>query len=59
MGTYEILGKLLPRYDTYVECSARSMRRASVDTFAAPISDLEYRLSTDSTLDIFTMKPKV
>ncbi|KAH8835154.1 hypothetical protein DL96DRAFT_1702156 [Flagelloscypha sp. PMI_526] len=34
-------------------------RRGSSNTMNSPISDLERRLATERTLDIFTMKPKV
>ncbi|PPQ64415.1 hypothetical protein CVT26_002122 [Gymnopilus dilepis] len=35
-----------------------SLSRASTQTLSMPISDLERRLSTERTLDIFTMTPK-
>ncbi|KAF8912751.1 hypothetical protein CPB84DRAFT_1841193 [Gymnopilus junonius] len=35
-----------------------SLSRASTQTLSMPISDLERRLSTERTLDIFTMAPK-
>lgn len=38
---------------------ATSLSRASTQTLSMPISDLERRLATDRTLDIFTMTPKV
>jgi hypothetical protein len=40
------------------ETAFTSISRASTATLARPISDLERRLSTDRTLDIFTMTPK-
>ncbi|KAF9473120.1 hypothetical protein BDN70DRAFT_412046 [Pholiota conissans] len=40
------------------ESEATSLSRASTQTLAMPISDLERRLATDRTLDIFTMTPK-
>ncbi|KAL0951069.1 hypothetical protein HGRIS_007807 [Hohenbuehelia grisea] len=39
--------------------TATSISRTSTQTMKMPISDLERRLSTHRTLDIFTMKPKV
>jgi hypothetical protein len=36
-----------------------SHNRASTQTISMPITDLEQRLVTDRTLDIFTMTPKV
>ncbi|KAJ7706091.1 hypothetical protein B0H17DRAFT_919770 [Mycena rosella] len=41
------------------ETASTSISRVSSTTMTAPISDLERRLSTQRTLDIFTMKPKV
>jgi len=41
------------------ETATTSVSRASSATLSMPISDLERRLSTQQTLDIFTMKPKV
>ncbi|KAF9569659.1 hypothetical protein CPC08DRAFT_812654 [Agrocybe pediades] len=40
------------------ESGATSMSRASTQTLSMPISDLERRLSTERTLDIFSMTPK-
>ncbi|KAJ7110131.1 hypothetical protein C8R44DRAFT_634827 [Mycena epipterygia] len=41
------------------ETTSTSTSRVSSTTMTMPISDLERRLSTQRTLDIFTMKPKV
>ncbi|KAJ6610077.1 hypothetical protein B0H10DRAFT_2294124 [Mycena sp. CBHHK59/15] len=41
------------------ETASTSISRVSSTTMTTPISDLERRLSTQRTLDIFTMKPKV
>ncbi|KAF7310974.1 hypothetical protein HMN09_00640700 [Mycena chlorophos] len=41
------------------ETASTSISRVSSTTMTAPISDLERRLSTQQTLDIFTMRPKV
>lgn len=41
------------------ETASTSISRASHSTMPMPISDLEHRLSTVRTLDIFSMKPKV
>ncbi|KAJ7293659.1 hypothetical protein C8J57DRAFT_1429420 [Mycena rebaudengoi] len=41
------------------ETASTSISRVSSNTMTMPISDLERRLSTQRTLDIFTMKPKV
>ncbi|KAJ7492541.1 hypothetical protein FB451DRAFT_1022669 [Mycena latifolia] len=41
------------------ETASTSISRVSSATMTMPISDLERRLSTQRTLDIFTMKPKV
>ncbi|KAJ8521419.1 hypothetical protein ONZ45_g1852 [Pleurotus djamor] len=41
------------------DTEATTLSRASSTTMTMPISDLEHRLSTSRTLDIFTMKPKV
>ncbi|KAJ7181743.1 hypothetical protein C8R43DRAFT_870034 [Mycena crocata] len=41
------------------ETASTSISRVSSTTMTMPISDLERRLSTQRTLDIFTMKPKV
>ncbi|KAG6842579.1 hypothetical protein C0991_000105 [Blastosporella zonata] len=41
------------------ETTSTSVSGASSATLSMPISDLERRLSTQRTLDIFTMKPKV
>ncbi|KAJ7225440.1 hypothetical protein GGX14DRAFT_349184 [Mycena pura] len=41
------------------ETASTSISRVSSRTMTMPISDLERRLSTQRTLDIFTMKPKV
>ncbi|KDR85085.1 hypothetical protein GALMADRAFT_233698 [Galerina marginata CBS 339.88] len=40
------------------ESQSTSLSRASTQTLSMPISDLERRLSTERTLDIFTMAPK-
>lgn len=40
------------------ETTATSASRGSTSTLSMPISELEKRLKTDRTLDIFTMKPK-
>ncbi|KAG6845765.1 hypothetical protein H0H87_003819 [Tephrocybe sp. NHM501043] len=40
------------------ETASTSLSRTSSATLSMPISDLERRLSTQRTLDIFTMKPK-
>ncbi|KAF5377436.1 hypothetical protein D9615_005323 [Tricholomella constricta] len=40
------------------ETAMTSVSRTSSSTLSMPISDLERRLSTQRTLDIFTMKPK-
>ncbi|KAJ7925866.1 hypothetical protein B0H13DRAFT_2229483 [Mycena leptocephala] len=41
------------------ETASTSISRVSSATMTMPISDLERRLSTQRTLDIFTMRPKV
>lgn len=41
------------------ESESTSPSRASTQTLAMPISDLERRLATERTIDIFTMTPKV
>jgi hypothetical protein len=41
------------------ETASTSISRGSNATLSMPISDLERRLVTHRTLDIFTMKPKV
>ncbi|KAG6897345.1 hypothetical protein C0992_002271 [Termitomyces sp. T32_za158] len=41
------------------ETTTTPISRASSATLSTPISDLERRLSTQRTLDIFTMKPKI
>ncbi|KAJ7038107.1 hypothetical protein C8F04DRAFT_951678 [Mycena alexandri] len=41
------------------ETASTSISRVSSSTMTMPISDLERRLSTQRTLDIFTMRPKV
>ncbi|KAJ7837527.1 hypothetical protein B0H14DRAFT_3087209 [Mycena olivaceomarginata] len=41
------------------ETASTSISRVSSTTMTMPISDLERRLSTQRTLDIFTMRPKV
>ncbi|KAF9460804.1 hypothetical protein BDZ94DRAFT_1168832 [Collybia nuda] len=41
------------------ETASTSISRGSSATMSMPISDLERRLATQRTLDIFTMKPKV
>lgn len=41
------------------ETASTSISRSSSATLSMPISDLERRLVTHRTLDIFTMKPKV
>jgi hypothetical protein len=41
------------------ETASTSMGRVSSASLSMPITDLERRLATDKTLDIFTMKPKV
>ncbi|KAF7306995.1 hypothetical protein MIND_00492300 [Mycena indigotica] len=41
------------------DTASTSISRVSSTTMTAPISDLERRLSTQRTLDIFTMRPKV
>lgn len=41
------------------ETAATSAGRGSTSTLCMPVSELEKRLKTDRTLDIFTMKPKV
>ncbi|KAF9044802.1 hypothetical protein BDZ89DRAFT_1058899 [Hymenopellis radicata] len=49
-----VMGERLSR-----ETATTSVSRGSSQTMQMPISDLERRLSTDRTLDIFTMKPKM
>ncbi|CAK5280553.1 unnamed protein product [Mycena citricolor] len=41
------------------ETANTSISRVSSSTMSMPISDLERRLTTERTLDIFTMRPKV
>jgi len=41
------------------ESASTSVGRASSASLSLPVTDLERRLATDQTLDIFTMKPKV
>ncbi|KNZ71445.1 Breakpoint cluster region protein [Termitomyces sp. J132] len=41
------------------ETPTTTVSRASSTTLSMPLSDLERRLSTQRTLDIFTMKPKI
>lgn len=52
------MSKLWYRERLSRETASTSISRASTATLSRPISDLERRLSTDRTLDIFTMKPK-
>ncbi|KXN89941.1 Rho guanine nucleotide exchange factor 37 [Leucoagaricus sp. SymC.cos] len=40
------------------ETTATTVSRGSTSTLSMPLSELERRLKTDRTLDIFTMKPK-
>ncbi|KAF8560439.1 hypothetical protein OG21DRAFT_1452553 [Imleria badia] len=40
------------------ETASTSLSRESSQTFSSPILDLERRLATENTLDIFTMQPK-
>ncbi|KAJ7103442.1 hypothetical protein B0H15DRAFT_767714 [Mycena belliarum] len=53
-GSSQSSGERLSR-----ETASTSISRVSSATMTMPISDLERRLSTQRTLDIFTMKPKV
>jgi len=41
------------------ETTATRASRGSTSTLCMPVSELEQRLNTDRTLDIFTMRPKV
>lgn len=41
------------------ETASTSVGRVSPSSLSMPVTDLERRLATDQTLDIFTMKPKV
>lgn len=41
------------------ETAATTASRGSTSTLCMPVSELEKRLKTDRTLDIFTMRPKV
>lgn len=41
------------------ETASTSLSRESSQTLSSPVLDLERRLATENTLDIFTMQPKV
>jgi len=56
---YLSLSELSYRERLSRETASTSISRASTATLSRPISDLERRLSTDRTLDLFTMAPKV
>lgn len=59
MSTKHTAVNRLHRERSSRESEATSLSRTSTQTLAMPISDLERRLDTHRTLDIFTMTPKV